>query len=172
MLFWKKQAEPAAADTDTAAQLPPADVTTAKTTKRSFDDIDAVTKAKMNQANERIAQNLNVGSNDGTAATGDADAIAQQPTHRHGRPKPSPHGRETQGAGAVIGSNGEVKDSPALFMTDCKKQHAASLQCIERNYDNRGACQPLFQAYKDCRKAENERRHERNAALVKNKSWW
>lgn len=55
------------------------------------------------------------------------------------------------------------------FLTNCKEQHAASLQCINDNYDNRAVCEPFFQAYKKCRKEEREQHLEQNAKHVK---WW
>ena len=55
------------------------------------------------------------------------------------------------------------------FLTNCKEQHAASLQCIQDNYDDRSVCQPFFDAYKKCRKEERERHLEENAKHVK---WW
>jgi len=55
------------------------------------------------------------------------------------------------------------------FLTNCKEQHAASLQCIQDNYDNRSACEPFFAAYKKCRKEERERHLKENAKHVK---WW
>ena len=67
-------------------------------------------------------------------------------THNKGQPKPAPY------------ANGQhVK-----FLTNCKKQHRDSLDCIERNYQDRAACNDFFQAYKTCRKEENEQRKAAN----------
>jgi hypothetical protein len=55
------------------------------------------------------------------------------------------------------------KGPSSKFATDCKKEHAASLNCIQDNYDNKDvACQPFFEAYKACRAGERERRLEAN----------
>jgi hypothetical protein len=79
--------------------------------------------------------------------------------HNYGQPKRAPH------AGADHQVTGQ-------FQTDCSKQHGESLQCIERNYQNRSACEPFFQAYKACRKEENDRRLEANAARAQNGGGW
>jgi hypothetical protein len=64
-------------------------------------------------------------------------------THNKGKPKKAPHAQ---------------KDGTAAhFLTNCSKEHRDSLQCIERNYQNRAACDPFFQAYKNCRREENEK---------------
>jgi cytochrome c oxidase assembly protein subunit 23 len=55
------------------------------------------------------------------------------------------------------------------FLTNCKKEHAASLQCINDNYDDRAKCEEFFIAYKKCRKEEREQHLEQNAKHVK---WW
>lgn len=52
----------------------------------------------------------------------------------------------------------------AKFLTKCAKEHGESLKCIEQNYQNRSACTPYFEAYKACRKEENELRKQANAA--------
>jgi hypothetical protein len=70
--------------------------------------------------------------------------------HNQGKPKQAPH---AAGASAT-----------ATFFTSCSVEHSDSLKCIERNYQNRGACEPFFKAYKACRKDENEKRKEDNAA--------
>ena len=51
------------------------------------------------------------------------------------------------------------------FLTDCKREHKASLDCIMDNYEDRGVCQPMFEAYKACRKEEQKRRLEENARM-------
>lgn len=49
------------------------------------------------------------------------------------------------------------------FQTDCLAEHRASLDCISANYDTKHeACAQFFERYKECRKAENERRLEAN----------
>lgn len=98
-------------------------------------------EAPSGATNEQIASDLNAGTS---------------LPHNFGRPKDAPIQREgaTQGA--------------THYVTDCKKANLESLACIEKNYSNRSACEPFFAAYKECRRAENERRKEDNA----NKSWW
>mmetsp|Transcript_26539 Transcript_26539/g.40172 ORF Transcript_26539/g.40172 Transcript_26539/m.40172 type:complete len:118 (-) Transcript_26539:1111-1464(-) len=50
------------------------------------------------------------------------------------------------------------------FATDCSVQHRASLACIEDNYTTKETkCQQFFQAYKQCRREERERRLEANS---------
>mmetsp|Transcript_20020 Transcript_20020/g.29681 ORF Transcript_20020/g.29681 Transcript_20020/m.29681 type:complete len:127 (+) Transcript_20020:112-492(+) len=50
------------------------------------------------------------------------------------------------------------------FATDCTAQHRASLACIEDNYTTKDAvCHTFFQAYKQCRREERERRLEANS---------
>ena len=70
-------------------------------------------------------------------------------THNKGQPKKAPHAQ-------AVGS-------AAHFLTNCAKEHQESLKCIERNYQNRAACEEYFNAYKQCRKDENERVREQNS---------
>lgn len=57
----------------------------------------------------------------------------------------------------------EDKGKSSKLRTDCKKEHAQSLNCIQENYENKDvACQPFFAAYKACRAEEHERRLEAN----------
>lgn len=71
-------------------------------------------------------------------------------SHNKGQPKQAPYAKQ--------------KSTSAKFLTNCSAEHAESLKCIERNYQNRGACEPFFQAYKACRRDENEKRKEANAS--------
>lgn len=91
----------------------------------------------------------------------------QAPTKVESQLNPEP---ERHNAGqplqANLDSHGKQRSK---FLTNCKKEHAASLNCIHENYDDRAACQPFFDAYKKCRKAERERHLEENAKHVK---WW
>ncbi len=41
-------------------------------------------------------------------------------------------------------NNDEFGNQRSKFLTDCKKEHGNSLQCIEENYDRRELCQPFF----------------------------
>jgi len=79
--------------------------------------------------------------------------------HNYGQPKKAPHAGFDHPGGTT-----------AKFLTNCAKEHADSLQCIERNYQNRSACNPFFQAYKACRKEENDKRLEANAAKAQENS--
>lgn len=81
--------------------------------------------------------------------------------HNYGQPKRPPH--------AGFDRPGQTT---AKFLTNCAKEHGESLQCIERNYQDRTPCEPFFQAYKDCRKEENDRRLEANAAKVQGGGSW
>ena len=76
--------------------------------------------------------------------------------HRQGQPKRAPYAKDS------------ASNNPAKFLTNCSAQHADSLKCIERNYQNRAACEPFFAAYKACRKEENEKRKEASAS----KGWF
>jgi len=78
-------------------------------------------------------------------------------THNYGQPKRAPH----------AGANHQGKTT-AKFLTNCSEEHMNSLQCIERNYQNRSACEPFFQAYKACRKEENQKRLEENEKKSQN----
>lgn len=45
----------------------------------------------------------------------------------------------------------------------CKKEHAASLRCSEKHYENRKEeCAEVFDVYKACKKEETRRRNMRN----------
>ena len=74
-------------------------------------------------------------------------------THNNGRPKEAPY----------ASTENNQRNRAATFLTNCAKENRASLACIERNYQNRAACSEFFQAYKDCRKEENEQRKAANA---------
>jgi len=78
-------------------------------------------------------------------------------THNYGQPKRAPYApQEHQG------------HTTAKFLTNCSKEHMDSLQCIERHYQNRSACEPFFQAYKACRKEENQQRLDENEKKAQN----
>jgi hypothetical protein len=68
--------------------------------------------------------------------------------HNYGKPKKAPHA--------------EKESTTARYLTNCATEHTESLQCIERNYQNRAACEPFFKAYKACRVDENEERKAAN----------
>mmetsp|Transcript_8866 Transcript_8866/g.18420 ORF Transcript_8866/g.18420 Transcript_8866/m.18420 type:complete len:116 (+) Transcript_8866:147-494(+) len=83
--------------------------------------------------------------------------------HNHGRPNDAPYAST---------ENADPRDRAATYLTNCTKQNRASLQCIERNYQNRAACNEFFQAYKDCRREENEQRREANAKASGDSGGW
>jgi len=60
-------------------------------------------------------------------------------------------------------SEASTKTSSTKLNTDCRQQHAASLHCIQEHYEDKNACLPFFEAYKQCRAEENKRRLEANA---------
>ena len=70
--------------------------------------------------------------------------------HNKGKPKKAPYATQ--------------ESTTARFLTNCAAEHKESLQCIERNYNNRSVCQPFFDAYKECRADENDKRKQANAA--------
>lgn len=78
--------------------------------------------------------------------------------HNHGQPKRAPYASKDS--------------STAKFLTNCATEHSESLKCIERNYNNRAACQSFFDAYKECRKDENEKRKEKNSQNSGGSSWF
>eukprot|EP00339_Tiarina_fusa_P003795 CAMPEP_0117042026 /NCGR_PEP_ID=MMETSP0472-20121206/29298_1 /TAXON_ID=693140 ORGANISM="Tiarina fusus, Strain LIS" /NCGR_SAMPLE_ID=MMETSP0472 /ASSEMBLY_ACC=CAM_ASM_000603 /LENGTH=99 /DNA_ID=CAMNT_0004753167 /DNA_START=229 /DNA_END=525 /DNA_ORIENTATION=+ len=77
--------------------------------------------------------------------------------HNEGQPKRAPHASKAS--------------TTAKFLTNCSEEHAASLKCIEQNYQNRGACQPFFDNYKQCRKQENDKRLEANGGKGGGGGW-
>ena len=102
----------------------------------SVDDIDPVTGQAIKN---KIRNDLNPGAG---------------LKHNNGRPKEAPY---------ASNQKNDPRDRAATFLTNCAKENRASLDCIERNYQNRAACSDFFQAYKDCRKEENEQRRAANA---------
>ena len=45
----------------------------------------------------------------------------------------------------------------------CKEEHAASLRCSEKHYENRKEeCADVFDVYKACKREETARRNEQN----------
>lgn len=98
-------------------------------------DIDPVTG---NVIKEKIRRDLNPGAG---------------LTHNKGRPKQAPY---------ASSDKDDPRDMAATFLTNCSRENRASLKCIERNYQNRAACNEFFQAYKDCRKEENDQRKAAN----------
>lgn len=87
----------------------------------------------------------------------------------HASPEPVPE-EGAHNAGQPLQANLDPHGKQrSKFFTNCKKEHAASLQCIHDHYDNRALCEPYFQAYKKCRQKEREQHLEQNAKHVK---WW
>ena len=48
-----------------------------------------------------------------------------------------------------------VEDAGSKFVTECKDAQKKALECIETNPVDRRSCDPLFAAYKACRKEEH-----------------
>jgi len=86
------------------------------------------------------------------------DAAIRAKIERDTNPAPDQH-NEGQPLRRQEDDRGEQRSK---FFTDCKTQHAASLRCIEDNYENREVCQKFFDDYKACRRQERERRLEKN----------
>jgi len=103
----------------------------------SVNDIDPTTGRAIR---EKIRSDINPGDKAGLK-------------HNNGKPKHAPYA-----------STKDPRDQAATYLTNCAKESQASLKCIERNYQNRAACNEFFQAYKDCRREENEQRKAANAA--------
>ncbi|KAL7471793.1 hypothetical protein ACHAXS_012104 [Conticribra weissflogii] len=77
-------------------------------------------------------------------------------SHNFGQPMTAPHSLPAEESDETM--------NKSKFVTDCRVHHRASLQCIEENYENRQhACASFFDAYKQCRKEEHERKLEANA---------
>lgn len=52
---------------------------------------------------------------------------------------------------------------PSKFYDPCSKSSRMSIDCLERNQDNKAACKEFFEAYKECkRKWMEERRNNKN----------
>lgn len=62
------------------------------------------------------------------------------------------------------------KKTASKLQTECKVEHANSLQCILDNYTTKDvACAPFFEAYKECRKMEHAAILEANKGRF---GWW
>jgi hypothetical protein len=91
--------------------------------------------------------------------------------HNFGQPRRPPHASSSSDGTATTTTTNTATKATTAFLTHCAKEHGESLQCIERNYQNRSACEEFFQAYKQCRK--NERKDQEDAANKnKNSGWW
>ena len=51
------------------------------------------------------------------------------------------------------------------LVTDCSKEHSESLKCINDNMGDKDPCQDFFNAYKNCRTKEHQRKLEENGKL-------
>ncbi|KAG7371783.1 hypothetical protein IV203_017925 [Nitzschia inconspicua] len=115
----------------------------------SSSDLDNIDPSAGKAINEKIHHDLNPEQQHGGLS------------HNKGQPKRPPHATATGGGGPA-----------ATFLTNCAKEHGESLQCIERNYQNRSACEDFFQAYKLCRKEENEKVRAANNSTKNGNSGW
>jgi hypothetical protein len=79
--------------------------------------------------------------------------------HNFGQPIRPPH----QKAANEIAKRNE-KSGASKLKTDCRQQQRASLKCIEENYENKDqACAEYFEAYKQCRRDEHQKKLDENA---------
>lgn len=118
-----------------------------RTTLSAISEIDSTTGKLIK---DKINSDLNPGG----------ETESSELSHNRGRPKAAPHSKDGRVA------------STATFLTDCAKEHAESLQCIERNYQNRSLCDPFFQAYKNCRRKENEARRAKAGGGGTGSGWF
>ena len=82
--------------------------------------------------------------------------------HNFGQPVRPPHVGESQEENSDQGP--DKRGAKSKLITDCRVQHRASLKCIEENYENKQqACADFFEAYKQCRRDEHERKLQNNA---------
>lgn len=99
------------------------------------------------------------------------EAAIRAKIHKDANPEPDQH-VYGQPLRPEIDDRGQQRSK---HYTDCKKEHSASLRCIEENYEKRELCQKFFDDYKKCRKEERERRLEENAKKTGGgawSSWW
>ena len=54
-----------------------------------------------------------------------------------------------------VGVPGKGRKVQGKFVTECKDAQKKALECIETNPVDRRSCDPLFAAYKACRKEEH-----------------
>ena len=106
----------------------------------SVDDIDPATGKAIR---DKIRSDINPGNNAGLK-------------HNSGKPKEAPYASRNH-------RDDDPRDKAATYLTNCAEHSRASLACIERNYQNRAACNEFFRVYKECRKEENEQRKAANA---------
>jgi hypothetical protein len=119
--------------------------------------------------NEKIYYDLNPERRGSSSGSSDGRVV-----HNYGQPNRPPYATNSISDGATITTTTTNKAATA-FLTNCAKEHRESLQCIERNYQNRSACQDFFEAYKQCRKDERKEQGVANAInnQQNNKSgWW
>ncbi len=79
--------------------------------------------------------------------------------HNFGQPIRPPH---KKAANETEKKN--EKTGASKLKTDCRVQQRASLKCIEENYENKDqACAEFFEAYKQCRRDEHQKKLDANA---------
>jgi len=79
--------------------------------------------------------------------------------HNFGQPIRPPHKKTAD----EIEKKNE-KSGASKLKTDCRVQQRASLKCIEENYENKDqACAKYFEAYKQCRRDEHQKKLDANA---------
>ena len=93
-------------------------------------------------------------------------------SHNYGQPKAAPYAAAVAAASQGDSDGQSFTGGIAQHYTDCQKQHMDSLHCIEQNYNERAVCQPFFNAYRECRQKENERRKAENASKSGGGGWF
>mmetsp|Transcript_7612 Transcript_7612/g.11048 ORF Transcript_7612/g.11048 Transcript_7612/m.11048 type:complete len:135 (-) Transcript_7612:113-517(-) len=79
--------------------------------------------------------------------------------HNFGQPIRPPHKKA-----ATETEKKSEKSGASKLKTDCRVQQRASLKCIEENYENKDqACAEFFEAYKQCRRDEHQKKLDANA---------
>ena len=86
----------------------------------------------------------------------------EEKQHNFGQPIRPPHKKVANEAAKKHEKSGASK-----LKTDCRVQQRASLKCIEENYENKDqACAEYFEAYKQCRRDEHQRKLDANAKMT------
>ena len=84
----------------------------------------------------------------------------EESPHNFGQPIRPPHKKKATDQT----EKKNEKSGASKLVTDCRIQQRASLKCIEENYQNKDtACAEYFEAYKQCRRDEHQKKLEANA---------
>ena len=83
----------------------------------------------------------------------------EESPHNFGQPIRPPHKKTTDQT-----KKKNEKSGASKLVTDCRIQQRESLKCIEENYQSKDvACAEYFEAYKQCRRDEHQKKLEANA---------